>query len=214
MRDPLNNTSSPGRRERKLGQMVQHLADCAWTLFAEHGYEAVTMDAIATAADVARGTLYKHFPVKEAFIAYRFRKDQQAHEKVVRETAQAAATIKAAFHIVLQMESAYAERMRDFIAPYVFYRLSFAKENANPFENDSFAMLALELLQQGQSKGEINRQLDARTLAENLIFLRLGTMLRWLREPEAKLDYLYTEMLDVFFRGAATLQTNTSGVIS
>lgn len=214
MNASINNTDSPGRRERKLEQMVQHLADCAWTLFAEHGYEAVTMDAIATAADVARGTVYKHFPVKEAFIAQRFRKDQLTHENTVRQIALAAATVEAAFQLVLQMESAYAERLRDYVAPYVFYRLSAAKENANPFENDSFAMLALELLQQGQSKGEINRELDARTLAEHLIFLRLGTMLRWLRQPEAKLDHLYLEMLEVFFRGAAARQTEDSGAQS
>lgn len=204
MKNPISKTAPPGRRERKLELAVQHLADCAWALFAEYGFDAVTMDAIASAADVARGTLYKHFPVKEAFIAHRFRRDQLTHENVVRGIALAAASVEAAFQVILQMESGYAERMRDFIAPYVFYRFSSAKENANPFENDSFAVLALELLQRGQSNGEIIQQIDARTLAENLIFLRLGTMLRWVREPGAKLDKLYAEMLQTFFQGAAS----------
>ncbi len=35
-----------------------------------HGYESVTMEQIAAAADVARGTLYNHFPFKEAVLAY------------------------------------------------------------------------------------------------------------------------------------------------
>lgn len=212
MRNTISKTAPLGRRERKFEQTAQHLADCAWALFAEHGFDAVTMDAIASAADVARGTLYKHFPVKEAIIAYRFRKDQLTHENVVRETALAATSIETAFQVVLQMEAAYAERMRDFIAPYVFYRLSFAKENANPFENDSFAILVLELLQQGQIDGEIAQQIDARTLAENLIFLRLGTMLRWLREPESKLDIFYVDMLEIFFRGAASRASSLEGL--
>ncbi|MCH8620411.1 TetR/AcrR family transcriptional regulator [Undibacterium sp. TS12] len=212
MSDSTGKTGLPGRRERKLERTMQHLADCAWALFVEYGFDAVTMDAIASTADVARGTLYKHFAVKEAFIAYRFRKDQLTHENMVRETALAATSIAAAFHIVLQMEAAYAERMRDFIAPYVFYRLSFAKENANPFENDSFAILALELLQRGQSDGEITQQIDARTLAESLIFLRLGTMLRWVREPEKKLGHLNAEMLQAFFQGAAS-RANSQGAL-
>jgi len=191
-----------GRRERKQAQTVQHLAECAWNLFEQNGYEQVTMEAIANAADVARGTLYKHFPVKEALIAYRFRQDQIKHQVIVQNAAMAAPNIFDAFLCVLRMEAAYAERNRDYIAPYVFYRLNNAQENANPFENDSFAPLALELIRQGQVDGVISAEQDAQSLAEKLVFLRLGTMLRWLRKPEAALADLYTEMLHFFFHGA------------
>lgn len=194
--------SQIGRRERKQAQTVQHLAECAWKLFEQIGYEQVTMEAIASAADVARGTLYKHFPVKEALIAYRFRQDQIKHQAIVQTAALAAPNIFDAFMCVLRMEAAYAERNRDYIAPYVFYRLSNAQENANPFENDSFAPLALELIRQGQVDGVISAEQDAQSLAEKLIFLRLGTMLRWLRKPESVLADLYTEMLLFFFHGA------------
>lgn len=40
-----------------------------------HGYEAVCMEQIADAADVAKATLYNYFPVKEALIGHRFRED-------------------------------------------------------------------------------------------------------------------------------------------
>jgi AcrR family transcriptional regulator len=203
MRDFSSKNFTVGRRERKLEQTVAHLADCAWALFNQHGFAAVTMDSIATAADVARGTLYKHFPVKEALIDYRFRQDQHQHETVVRNIAMSAASIEAGFLAVFNLEAAYAERMRDFVAPYVFYRLSHAQEQANPFENDSFAPLALELIQRGQSTGEITPQIDALALTENLIFLRLATLLRWLRAPETALIELYAGMLTSFFHGAA-----------
>lgn len=191
-----------GRRERKQAQTVRHLAECAWNLFAQIGYEQVTMEAIANAADVARGTLYKHFPVKEALIAYRFRQDQIKHQAIVQNAALAAPNIFDAFLCVLRMEAAYAERNRDYIAPYVFYRLNNAQENANPFENDSFAPLALALIRQGQVDGVISAEQDAQSLAEKLVFLRLGTMLRWLRKPDELLADMYTEMLHFFFHGA------------
>lgn len=209
MTDSTSNieTAPTGRRERKLAQTVQHLATCAWDLFAAQGFEAVTMDAIATAADVARGTLYKHFPVKEALIVYRFRQDQLQHLAIVQEAALAATSVEVALLNILTLEAAYAERMRDYMAPYMRYCLSNAKEHSDPFDNDSFALLALQLLEQGQRDGAITTDITARTLTENLLFLRLATMLRWLREHEARLAGLYAEMLRAFFHGAASCTT-------
>lgn len=199
---PDAKAAPTGRRERKLAQTARHVAECAWALFEQFGYEQVTMEAIANAADVARGTLYKHFPTKEALVAHRFRQDQEKGRPAVQEAVSKAPDIVAALLCALRMEAAYAERNRGYVGPYVFYRLSNARENPDPFENDGFAVLALRLIRQGQEDGVIGTELDARFLAENLIFLRLGAMLRWLREPEAALADLYAGMLHAFFHGA------------
>ncbi|CAJ0730919.1 hypothetical protein R77592_02498 [Ralstonia mannitolilytica] len=58
-----------GRRERKRLQTLDHLAATAFALFEQHGYDAVTMEQIAAQADVSKGTLYNHFPLKEGSIA-------------------------------------------------------------------------------------------------------------------------------------------------
>ncbi|HYH18871.1 MAG TPA: helix-turn-helix domain-containing protein [Azospirillum sp.] len=199
---PHANAAPAGRRERKLAQTSRHVAERAWGLFEQFGYEQVTMEAIANAADVARGTLYKHFPTKESLVAYRFRQDQIQGRSAVQEAVSKAPNIVEAFLCVLRMEAGYAERNRSYVAPYVFHRLSNAKENPDPFQNDEFAVLALRLIRQGQEDGVISTELDAQSLAENIIFLRLGAMLRWLREPEAALADLYTGMLHAFFHGA------------
>ncbi len=56
-----------GRRERKRLAVHRSLLDAASRLFAERGVYRTTVDDIAEAADVARQTVFNHFPYKEAF---------------------------------------------------------------------------------------------------------------------------------------------------
>lgn len=55
-----------GRRERKRQAIHQSLLDVASRLFGERGVARTTVDDIAEAADVARQTVFNHFPYKEA----------------------------------------------------------------------------------------------------------------------------------------------------
>ena len=67
--DPMQEDKPPGRRTRKRQGTLDRLVATAGMLFARDGYEAVTMEQIAETADVARATLYNHFPSKEAVLA-------------------------------------------------------------------------------------------------------------------------------------------------
>ncbi len=54
------------RRQRKWQVVHQNLLEAADELFRERGIAGATLDDIADAADVARQTLFNHFPYKEA----------------------------------------------------------------------------------------------------------------------------------------------------
>jgi AcrR family transcriptional regulator len=60
-----------GRRERKKRQTRQHIAETARRLFAERGFERVTVAEVARAADVAEQTVYNYFPRKEDLVYWR-----------------------------------------------------------------------------------------------------------------------------------------------
>lgn len=57
-----------GRRERKKLQTRRALAAAGLRLFAERGFDETTIEDITEAADVARGTFFRHFATKEEVV--------------------------------------------------------------------------------------------------------------------------------------------------
>ena len=71
----------PDRRARKRLAMREAISTAATRLFLERGFEQVTVDEIAAAADVGRMTVFNHFPRKEEMF---FDRDAEARE-ILRE---------------------------------------------------------------------------------------------------------------------------------
>ncbi|WP_202878564.1 TetR/AcrR family transcriptional regulator [Kribbella jejuensis] len=61
-----------GRRERKKAEVRARIADVATGLFLERGFDAVSVSEVAEAADVARPTVFAHFPRKEDMLFDRY----------------------------------------------------------------------------------------------------------------------------------------------
>jgi AcrR family transcriptional regulator len=69
------------RRSRKRLVTRQGISNVATRLFLERGFDQVTVDEIATAADVGRMTVFNHFPRKEDMF---FDRDEESRE-ILRE---------------------------------------------------------------------------------------------------------------------------------
>jgi AcrR family transcriptional regulator len=65
MSSPSPMSTPPDRRTRKRLATRQTISDAATRLFIERGFDHVTVDEIAHAADVGRMTVFNHFPRKE-----------------------------------------------------------------------------------------------------------------------------------------------------
>jgi len=61
-------TEEPGLRERKKLRTRQLIADTARQMFAEHGFDAVPVAAVARAAEVSEATVFNYFPTKEDLV--------------------------------------------------------------------------------------------------------------------------------------------------
>ena len=60
-----------GLRQRKKQQTRELIADTAWRLFADRGFERVTVAEIAREAQVSVATVFNYFPTKEDLFFYR-----------------------------------------------------------------------------------------------------------------------------------------------
>ncbi|MEU9367062.1 TetR family transcriptional regulator [Streptomyces avermitilis] len=68
MHTEASNSRDMGLRARKRVQTWRTIRAAALTLFEERGFDAVTVDEIAAAANVARGTFFNYFESKEAVV--------------------------------------------------------------------------------------------------------------------------------------------------
>jgi AcrR family transcriptional regulator len=189
-----------GRRERKRLQLLDALADTAWELFESEGFAAVTMERIADVADVAKGTLYKYFPAKEALLRYRFHRELEKAWPEVLADIDTLPGFEAKLRAFLERSAAWSLAHRAYLLPYVQFRLS------EPRQLDAASRSGLErmfnyFIAQGQATGEFRPDREAGVLAVYLEFLHLAALLRWLLHDDLALAEEFSRMLDLFLLG-------------
>jgi AcrR family transcriptional regulator len=83
------------RRSRKRLATRQGISDAATRLFVARGFDHVTVDEIAAAADVGRMTVFNHFPRKEDMFFDRDEEGREILREVLRERDPHVAPIEA-----------------------------------------------------------------------------------------------------------------------
>jgi AcrR family transcriptional regulator len=98
--------AEPGLRDLKKARTHRHIADTAARLFAERGYERVTVSEVARAAEVAEQTLYNYFPTKEQLVVDREQEFQQELNDLIRSRPAGISPAAAVRDVVLRAVSA------------------------------------------------------------------------------------------------------------
>jgi AcrR family transcriptional regulator len=95
-----------GLRDLKKARTRRLIADTAARLFAERGYEQVTVSEIARAAEVAEQTLYNYFPTKEQLVTDREQQIQERLGELIRSRPAGVTAAAAIRDFVLETVSA------------------------------------------------------------------------------------------------------------
>jgi AcrR family transcriptional regulator len=99
--------------EFRTGEILQ----AAYRVFAERGFELATMDEIAKAAGVAKGTLYLYYPSKQDIYS------AALHRSAVELAARTATAMEGASGIEAKLQAFIATRLRYFEEHRDFFRI-------------------------------------------------------------------------------------------
>jgi AcrR family transcriptional regulator len=189
------------RRERKKQETRQRLMEAALRLFRDQGYDATTVEQIARAADIAKGTFFNYFETKEAVLPalaeWRFQKLQETLTAEPDAPASPVARIKWALCLVAE---------DPLTTPPLAQRLFAAvmKQHRDNCIEPTLIQLLAEQVHQAQAVGEIRADLDPLYLGGIIRALLFHQMLMWHHGYRpAPLPTMLTKAVDLLLNGAA-----------
>jgi len=169
----MNIKETPGvsRAERKKEETKQKVVTKAMELFKNQGIDGTTMEQIAEEVDIAKGTLYNYFPVKEAIIdEYIKRSSKEKNSKrIMRLTSLSDTRSRMILSFSELIEGVQAQK--EIFEKYLVYQMkntiSLKKEET---EKSGIELLAGEIIRLGQENGEIRTDLPNDIMIDLFVF--------------------------------------------
>lgn len=191
------------RQERRKEQTKNKIIETAIKLFSDQGFESTTMEQIAEQTDIARKTLYNHFPMKEAILSEHVQKIMKEGyielEDFMKEFPDTRSRILAGF-----VQSArWVQDNQDIYKVYLQYRIKMGLSSGDPNLRSGFQDLLMKILDTGQEQGEIRKDIRLEPLAFQLEYFLLAPLLAWFVRPnEIQLEKLLEDNVRLFMDGA------------
>ncbi|HEX2819474.1 MAG TPA: helix-turn-helix domain-containing protein [Streptosporangiaceae bacterium] len=169
-----------GRRVRQRERTRRLILEAALELFYSRGYASTTMDEIADRADIARRTLFNHFPAKQAILAA-WRADRHAQLAVIlASTAGERDTSQVPAADLLRQQYALLAHLSESDVPLTIVlvqgRMTEITDASELFPSFEPLRAAVQL---GQDRAEFHTAVPAHTVAEVLSSCFADTISRW-----------------------------------
>ncbi|TEB11512.1 HTH-type transcriptional repressor KstR2 [Pelotomaculum sp. FP] len=196
------------RTERKKEETRKKIIAVAMDLFNKQGFEQTTVEQIAEEADVNKGTIYNHFPAKEAIICeyvQRIIKEQgpEALSQVMQLPDTRSRLIAALRKSLRWM---HIELNKDIYEKYFAYRMQRVVQVLRDWDlslSSGFRDVLAPIIELGKETGEIRRDMDSMALATHLESMHSNIAILWLSHPELfSIDEGIDMIMDLFLNGA------------
>ena len=196
------------RTERKKEETRKKIIAVAMELFNKQGFDQTTVEQIAAKADVARGTVYNHFPEKEAII-YEYVQGVIREQKteVISHLKQLPDTRSRLIEALRKsLEWMHIEPNKDIFEIYFNYRMQKgvqALRDRDTRMSSVFKDVLEYILDLGKETGEIRSDKHSRILASYLDTFHSMTAIVWLVFPEMfSIHEGINDNVDLFLNGA------------
>lgn len=202
----MNEQNASGRMDRKREETRQKVIGAALALIDTHGYDAVTMEQIAEKADIAKGTLYNYYPVKEAIIADHLDRlsIEQNAERIerLRQLPDTRSRITLSLHELLESISGQAELFEKYFTYRVQRMITLDRRAGRVSGLHALERAIIEL---GQAAGEIRSDIDPNLLEALFEFSFIVAAQAYYRNPaDFDRESTIAQCVDLFLRGAGT----------
>jgi AcrR family transcriptional regulator len=193
------------RTEKRKQQTRRNIIRVAIKLFQRQGFQATTMDQIATEADIARKTLYNHFPVKEAIVDAYVRDKSLELAKTNQQILDQHPDTPSRLLAALDKTYAWVEANTELTGICLGYRMkNMWYGNGAEDEQTGTQGLMAEILHRGQKAGEIRADIPVKLLVLQIDILRGSIVMDWLRDrKKVNLRKEIARIVDLFLNGAA-----------
>jgi AcrR family transcriptional regulator len=146
----------PSRMDRKKEATQNKIISVAVRLFNQNGLEPVTMEQIAEAADIAKGTLYNYYPSKEAiingYIQKTFRERNDERVKTFHQLADTRSRVTWIFGLLIEGVQAQKQIFEAFMVYRMKQVISFRPIEG---EQSGLSLLIHEIIKLGQQNQEL-----------------------------------------------------------
>lgn len=182
---PTNDKPASNRMERKKEETKNRIIAVAIKLFNGQGVDATTMEHIAEEVDIAKGTLYNYFPVKEAIIAEFI---EQAFETENPRTMLELEKMPDTRTRMLNMMRMMIEGVRQYkgiFEKFMVYRMQRTISiDADKEGKGGFGQLAETIVTLGQKQGEVRKDLPMGLLTNLFDFVFTEIVKQFYLEPD------------------------------
>ena len=196
----LSSTPTESRRDRKKARTRRSIYDAAMALFAERGFDSVTLSEICQAADVGRGTFFLHFASKAALL-YEFnqRVADDFAATLVEPRASSRQELTSLVDRIAGELSAQAEIMVAMLREFFGSPEALAAANE---QGEALPRLVSEIVARGQQRGEFAKGVHPKLVATSFLTTAAAIISGQVFESE-KLspDEIRRQFLQVTFSG-------------
>ena len=210
----VQNYSKDGNRyERKKEETRLKIIDVAMNLFYKQGFDSTTMEQIAEEADIARKTLYNHFPIKENIIIEYLKRFVGKRVPEINQLIQEHPNTRSRLVAVLNRLIEWTKQLmtKDIFRIYASYQMQkIMTASYDEMQRSGAHSIMAEIIKLGQESGEIRRDFPLDILVSQADNIRVSAGLRLLIDPEKFMaqDYI-AKSVDLFLNGAKDMSDKT-----